>query len=281
MDALVLSPETLEDRFAIYPEVYPCKATAKDPCTEKPWNNNATYCRDWKEGHKGKIFIHKEKTEGDGSPDEDTKVATLGNAQRSKSVLFSDTRLKSLIECSKTQVMVMVEYHDNATGIVVPFKVLLDLVPDVNHLDYGKCIADFKTARDASEREFGKAIHAGFYDWQAEIYRDAYALATGEDRTDFLFAVQENTPPYQPALWSIGTDWLSDAAREVRQALEFYCSCLASEEWPGYPISTPILSWGAISREAWMLRSIPTVSRTFPHLNRASVPLHDRLTYLQ
>lgn len=257
MDTLLLSPSQMEKRFAVYPETYPCEPTPKDPRTSKPWSNNSTFAKEWKKANAGKSFIYSDKVGDDGEPDEDTTSTTLGNAQRAKCRLMGDARFKELIGCSKTQVMVLSEYHDRATGIVVPFKVLLDLVPDAAHADWGKCLGDFKTARDASERGFTAAMHAGFYDWQAAIYRDCYVAATGEDRTDFLFAVQENVPPYEPALWAIGCDWLEDARMEVKAALEFYCGCLATGEWPSYRISTPILTYGALSREAWMLRDIP------------------------
>ena len=261
MDALVLSPDSMEKRFAVYPDTYmtrPANEKVKGFMPEeKPWNNNATVCREWKSKNAGKSFIHREKFDGEGEPDEDTKSATLGNAQRAKARLMDDARLKSLVENSETQVMVMAEYRAESTKIVVPFKVLLDLVPHVEHPEWGKTLADFKTARDGSERGFTKAVHEGFYDWQAVLYRDAYVKATEEDRCDFLYAVQENQPPYEPALWQLGTSWLDDVRAEVRNALEFYCSCLAANQWPSYQISSPVASYGALSREAYMLRNIP------------------------
>jgi len=33
---------------------------------------------------------------------------------------------------------------------------------------------------------------------------------------------------------------------------------LAKNEWPGYWISEPILSWGSLSRQPYMIRHIPT-----------------------
>lgn len=312
MDALVLSPDTFDERFLVYPDNYEvetlkcptcgsvsdaanCSCTGKRTPREKftlskPWNNGATVCQEWKRKNSGKIFIHREKFTDDGESDEETKAATFVNAQRAKGRIDENAELSELVKCSQTQVMVMAEYRDKATGLIVPFKVLLDLVPKVENAKFGKALADFKTARNASEGAFKKAVHDGFYDWQSGIYRDAYVKATGEYRTDFLFAVQENVPPYQPALWSIGTDWLDDARAEVRQALQFYCWCLANNEWPGYPVSTRIASWGCLSREAWMLRDIQRVPPPeepltpmplkMPTLQRTTTPLMD-LTYLQ
>jgi hypothetical protein len=273
LDTLVLTPEQLNDRFAVYPDTYPCEATAKDPRTEKPWNNNATFCKEWKAEREGRIFIRNETMDAGGEPDEESGV-TLGNALRAKSRMMADKRLRSLIHCSESQVMVTAEYHDKATGIVVPFKTLLDLVPNVSSPDWGKALADLKTARDASEYEFKKAVHRGFYDWQAAIYRDCYVAATGEDRVEFLYAVQENTPPYETALWGLGCDWLADARVEVIQALEFYCSCLATNTWPGYRASEPVGSYGALSREAHMLRDIPRPIVTAEP--KQSRPIHEQ-----
>lgn len=277
IDTLALSPETFDDRFAVYPETYQvetkkcpkcdsvsdaqtCSCTGKRidrvPFTAtKPWNNKAKVCDEWKTKRHGKCFLHAGTLDDDGGDDD--KFATYGNAKRAIARLRADDRIASLIDCSQKQVMVTAEYHDSATGIVVPFKTLLDLVPDQKHGTYGKTLADFKTARDAEEREFTKAVHSGHYDWQAAIYHSAYVTATDEDRTDFLFAVQENTPPYEPAVWALGETWLHDARMEVISALEFYCGCLANDVWPSYRITSPIESWGALSREAWMLRDIP------------------------
>lgn len=312
MDALILSPDKFDERFVIYPDTYEVntlkcpkcgsvsdaancstcdKRTPRQPFKrEKPWNNNATVCQEWKRKNAGKIFIHREKFGDDGEPDEETKAATFVNAQRAKGRIDENAELKELVKCSQTQVMVMAEYRDKATGLVVPFKVLLDLVPKVGHSDFGKALADFKTARNASEGAFTRAVHDGFYDWQGAAYHDAYVAATGEDRTDFLFAVQENTPPYQPAIWGLPEDWKNDARAEVRQALQFYCWCVVNNEWPGYPVSTRIASWGCLSREAWMLRDIQRVPLPeepltpmppkMPTLQRTTTPLMD-LTCLQ
>lgn len=280
MDTLVLTPDRFEDLFAVYPATYPCEPTSKDPRTEKPWSNASNFAKQWKAEHAGRIFLHREKFDDDGEADEETKTLTLGNAQRAKSRLMGDEQIRSLLEASTSQVMCVAEYHDRPTGLVVPFKILLDLVPRADHPEWGKCLADFKTARDASEREFTKAIHNGFYDWQAAIYRAIYTAATGEDRTDFLFAVQENTPPYQPALWSIGSDWMDDCLQEVRQALQFYCACLAANHWPGYRANVRIAQWGLLAREAWMLRDIPrpepVTAPEPPPEPETKPPLHDK-----
>lgn len=279
MDTLILSPEKAEDRIAIYPDTYPtetlkcpkcgsisdaktcrscAKMTERVPFTaEKPWNNNSTFAQEWKKKRAGKMFIFREKTEDDGTPDEDSKSATYGNALRARSRLMSDERLSSMIVGAQTQVMVMAEYRDRDTGIVVPYKVLLDIVPNKNHPVWGKSLADYKTARNASEKSFKEAIDDGFYDWQAVTYLDCYTAATGEDRVDFVFATQENTPPYHTEAWGISCDWLDDARREVVEALAFYCSCLKTGTWPGYNASVTVGSYGLLSREAYMLRNIP------------------------
>lgn len=250
MDTLVLAPKQFHERYAVYPETYPFSTTEN-----KPWNNNAKYCRDWKATQPGKTFIWAEKIGSDGSPDEE-KIS-LANAYRAKERLLAQKDIVELIACSEKQVMVVSEYRDKATGIVVPFKIMLDLVPDVQHPDYGKVLADLKTARNASEREFTKAVHKGAYDLQGALYSAIYVATTGEDRTDFTFVVQENTPPYQPEIWGLPEDWKVDALSEAIDALKFYCWCLAHDEWPGYHQTTRIAKWGMLSREAWMLRNIP------------------------
>lgn len=255
IDTLVLTPARFDERFAVYPETYETrpadpKRTKGFKPERKPWNNNATVCREWKSEHEGKIFIWD-------SADDEDEGATYSNARRAAKRLTEQEDIAELIACSKAQVMAISEYRDKATDIVVRFKILLDLVPDIAHAIYGKVLGDFKTARDASESGFTKAVHKGFYDWQGAVYSAVYCAATGEDRTDFVFVVQENTPPYQPEIWGLPCDWKNDALFEVTESLKFYCWCLANNEWPGYHQTTRISQWGMLSREAWMLRDIP------------------------
>ena len=59
IDCLLTDEARIEDRIAVYPEMYPCEPSARDPRTEKPWNNNSNFCRDWKEREQagGKLCV--------------------------------------------------------------------------------------------------------------------------------------------------------------------------------------------------------------------------------
>ena len=240
LDSLVLAPAKTEMRFVVAPEKYPDGKGG-----EKDWTYRAGYCADW-----------KEKQESNG-----LKVVSSGDMKKATSALESlklDADIMELIDCSKTQVMVTGEYKDKATGIVVPLKGLLDLVPDVKHAEWGKCLADFKTASCAAVFEFGRAITNHHYDAQAFLYKSLYEAATGEDRATWTWAVQESDEPFQPEIYSASEYFLENGSTKILNALKLYCWCLANNKWPSYR-SFARLQYGKhsiIEPEAWTIASL-------------------------
>lgn len=221
----VLSPHLWEQRYVVCPAEYPCEPTKKDPRTSRPWNNNATYCKEW-----------NEQVEKDGRLALTAKRKESGDQAVSK--LMANPTVASLIRCSRKQVMVMAEWHDPTTGLVVPLKALLDMVPDRHHELFGKCLADLKTSKSAVPRKWDGTIFSFHYDAQAAFHTDLYVAATKEDRTDWVFVVQENKPPYYVAdpLPILSAEFKDIGRQKYEQALRQYCWCLTLErkKWPGY-----------------------------------------------
>ncbi|MFD6113652.1 PD-(D/E)XK nuclease-like domain-containing protein [Streptomyces yangpuensis] len=96
-------------------------------------------------------------------------------------------------------------------------------------------IPDYKTAADASNEAFQKAIQQHGYNQQAPWYEEAaIALDLGGEDTELLFVVQEKTAPYLVNV--VGLDYF---AREIgraknRAAIETFAECTATGIWPGY-----------------------------------------------
>lgn len=96
-------------------------------------------------------------------------------------------------------------------------------------------IPDYKTAADASNEAFQKAIAEHGYNQQAPWYEEAaQALGLGGEDTELLFIVQEKKPPYLVNV--VGLDFY---AREIghaknRRAIEIFADCTATGHWPGY-----------------------------------------------
>lgn len=214
IDCLAMTPEKFPDLFAVTPETYPDKKTGE----AKDWNWNATVCKEWREALNGKEAV---------------KYETKCKADEAVKVLFSDERVKELIQGSKKQVMVIGEYQDKETGLVVPIKGLIDLVPSLES-SQPKCLIDFKTCANGCPGAWPNAVFEHNYHVQAALYLDLYVSATGEDRCSFLHILQESFAPYQVGRRLLSSEFLNIGRMKYTSALRRYARCLSEGYFPGY-----------------------------------------------
>jgi hypothetical protein len=241
IDARALSPSKFEKRFAVCPAMYPCEPTKKDPRTEKKWTRQATYCNEWESARFGEGRLVIKADEFNSSRD------AIGRLQ-------NDEGIAALLACSQTQVHVAAEYRDRATGITVPVKGLIDLVPYKNAPFYGRTLADLKTTRNASARNWVREVFQYGYAIQAALYLDLYTAATGEDRTSFIHVLSESTPPYEPGKRLLTQEFVEIGRRFYHSTLSLYCACLARDVWPSYDDSHDnINGWAFCGPEPWMI----------------------------
>lgn len=220
VDCLFLTPDRFEKAFAIAPETYPCEPTKKDPRTEKPWTFLADYCKTW-------------RAEQEAAGMKVTDPETASSAQTAIAALRKDPIVCDLWQASRKQVQVIVEWHDEGTGIVVPFKVLIDLLPDPGS-KFGRGIFDFKTTTEAAPDRWQKKIAEQDHDYQAVVYLDAVNSALGTEYAFFGHIVQESAAPYEVARRVLTMAWLEYARKEYRRHLALYCRALKTNTWPGY-----------------------------------------------
>lgn len=220
VDCLLLTPDRFDKAFVVPPETYPVKPTTKDPRTEKPWTRKADYCQEWEDEKK------KAGLEIIGA-DDATKARTAVGA------LLADPYVRDVIDCSHKQVQAIVEWHDDATKMIVPFKILIDLVPEPDS-QFGKLLFDVKTTGDAAPEKWQRHVWDQRYYYQAAVYLDAFNAATGLEYTQFANIVQESAPPFEVARRAIANDYIALGRREYRRHLALYCRALANNEWPGY-----------------------------------------------
>lgn len=262
IDGLLLDGEKFKDRFAVEPETYhssgmkcpqcgsiteskSCRKCGTDRVSviiEKPWDRKTTVAELWKEDQGNKAIVrHKDHVEANAA------IARL----------LDDPSIRHLVECSAHQVMVLSEYHDAETGLVIPIKTLIDGVPDKEDPDFGKCLWDLKTAVAADEWSWKWAVDKHGYHVQAAMELDAYVAATGEDRCDFRHIVQENFKPYQPARWALSSEFIELGRLLYLQMLKRYCQCLHTSTFPGYQASgNSFQGWGFIEPEAKMAERV-------------------------
>ena len=225
LDCLATTPDELLKKFAVTPETYPATPTKKsEPPEQKPWTSRANYCKDWEAEKEAEGFAV-------------VSQAMMEDAKRAFNALHQNEAVERLIECSDKQVLIVAEWKDDDTGLIVPFSALLDLVPSVGDAIWGKTLADIKTARNGNPSKWARVCDDSGYDVQAALYFDLYRAARpNEDRTDFVHVVQENTFPFHvvnppPAL---SEEFLNWGRMKYKKALRHYCKCLTTGIWPSY-----------------------------------------------
>jgi hypothetical protein len=261
IDTLALQLSRLNDRYVVTPDTYPDKAG-----NPKQWNWNANFCDEWRKEQAPRICL---------------KPSEMKAAGQAVEGLRLDQEVRYVLDTSDKQVMVMAEYRDRETGLVIPVQTLIDIVPLAQSM-HAQSLADLKTSFTASGRRWNRICYERGYHVQAALSLDLYNAASGEKRDSFFHIVQENFEPYHIAtpLPMLSQEFIELGRKFYQQALRDYCQCLKSGEWPSYaPANTVIDPFQMIEPEAWM----DGVRAMFQSINPVA-PLQDaieNLTYLQ
>lgn len=241
IDTLLLDPVRFSDKYAIAPTTYMAEGKKKgDLQVEKVWNWNATACKEWREAQGGKAII---KADEKAAGDEAIKM------------LQTDPMIAELIFCSEKQVMVIGEWEDAPTGLHIPLRALIDLVPSKDYSAYALSLSDLKTCCLAEPRAWKVAVFKHDYHTQAALYLDLYNVATGESRTEFRHIVQESFPPYETGKRILSVEFIDLGRDKYAKALSLYCQCVKSNHWPTYEETEDyhIGGWGIVDPEGWMI----------------------------
>jgi hypothetical protein len=236
LDCLIITPEQFVKKFVETPLTY-----RNDKGEIKDWSGNANVCKAWKAEQKeaGRTVVN-------------TKLKK--DALDARTALLNDAKIKELIDCSERQVYCTAEYVDKATGLTIPIKTLIDLKPDVKHPEFGRRLADYKTAKSVNPRRWKRSVFDYHYHTQAALYLDVYNKATGENRIDWAWAIQENKRPFEPGRELATDEYVQIGRANYRLALKLYARCLAEDRWPGYDDSTNgINGWTLCAPEPWMI----------------------------
>jgi len=149
-------------------------------------------------------------------------------------------------------------WDDPATG--VRCKARPDFIPDPSD-GSPLIVVDYKTAKDISPSGFNKAVDTYGYHQQAAWYlRGARALGLADHHARWVFVVQENTPPYDLAVYELSTrtqhgpGWLQLGAEANDDALAEYVECTRTGAWPG--LSDLWTGAHTLTPAPWMVRQI-------------------------
>jgi len=231
LDCLLLTPGQLDSRFAVQPETY-----INDKKETKTFNNNSNTCKKWIEDHSDKTII---------------TFGKLIEVRIAADKILEDETIASFIKQSDTQVFISATWKDEGTGLEIPIKALIDLLPREDS-EYSSCLADLKSTRDASPINFNRFVFSFGYHIQAAFYLDMIN-AVKDSRDTFCFIVQENKKPFQSGKRILHVDFLDMGRNEYQAALSNYCKCLKSGFWPSYDdTDEAVQGWSTCFPESWM-----------------------------
>ena len=220
IDTLLTGPEAFDLKFIVCPETY-----TSTKGEEKPWTNKSSTCRKWNDEQKNQgLTVITQKV--------------YDNALLAVKTVSEHPAFVELLKVSRKQVYITGFWKDKATGLDIPVRVLLDLVPPADHPTLGKWLCDLKTARNGDPEKWGRVVDDCAYDTQAALYLDMYISATGrkEDRNTWVWAVQENTPPFHivEPMPAASSEFLAWGRAKYQHALAYYAQCLKTGVWPSY-----------------------------------------------
>ena len=112
----------------------------------------------------------------------------------------------------------------------VECKAMLDwLRDDVDYID------DLKTTNDASFHRFQRNVWKLRYDIQAAFYIRAVHAETGRVPR-FRWVAVETEYPYLVTVHELSKTALENADARVDEAIDIWRDCVATSNWPGYPV---------------------------------------------
>jgi hypothetical protein len=116
-------------------------------------------------------------------------------------------------------------------------------------------VPDYKTARTAEPREFGKAAADRLYYLSAAFYREGCRQLGLDDDAQIVLVAQEKTPPYVVQPYLFDEDDLQLGASLMRKGLRLLADCLAADKWPAYaehPTTLELPTYHRISVEDYV-----------------------------
>lgn len=229
VDCLVTTPPAFSELYAIYPEEYPDGKGGM-----KPWSLNANYCKEWRDDQEkdGKTCI---------------KLATFNEAVLAHDRLINDEEIGGIIQSSDMQVQIRAIWCDDATGIKVQVKAMIDFLPG-SGTAFGDTIYDLKVVADANPMKWDRYVFNQGLHYQGAMYRDMVNAATGLKYRNFANVAVESSAPYEPTVQQLSEEFLAMGRIAYQSDMRNYCQCLARQKWPSYPR-------GIVEPSAWMLKA--------------------------
>ena len=241
IDLVLLDEGRLADAVAVRPATYD-----DDKGKRKPWNNNATVCRDWNAAHCTQVIVTADKMM------EATKAANLIRANET---------CEQILDGAYTQALVTATWVSD--GVRVPVKTAIDIVP--RHADHTQAILDLKTTANMPMHRWQRQVFDFWYHVQGAMNIDLWNAATGESRNLFRHIVQSSNAPYWIELRQLDDEFVRLGRAVYEHELNNYARCLDSGEWPGYDRTERVMhGWAVTEPLPWMVMQSPVAADPAP-----------------
>lgn len=204
--------------FTVEPETYPDAKTGQP----KPWNNNATFAKEWHEhvASEGLTVLSRKQLEQiRGMAGVLPWQKGLEDSGLANNAVVQAGALRGLIEHS-------IIAKDEETGVWL--KSRPDVIP-TDSLEFN----DFKTSNDVSDDAIRKTLDTYRYDMQADLASVCLEQAHGEPFKSHAFIFASKTVPFATSVAELDSDDLAEAAKDNRTALRTFARCLDTGRWPG------------------------------------------------
>jgi hypothetical protein len=202
---LLLGEDGFKLKFVAQPELYRDKKTAE----EKPWNNNATVCKDWKAKHEdaGRTVVTVKE------------LRAIVEMARSLALepLVKEGLLSGNIECSGF-------FKDKETGLWL--KVRPDVVPMSGEF------VDLKTAAEVTTAALMSSVRSYGYNQQASLIWEV-CEALGQPFESFMLLFIETAAPFCARVVPMPDEDMGLGREQNRLAMRKVKACIDTGHWPG------------------------------------------------
>lgn len=148
------------------------------------------------------------------------------NVLACRDAVHADAWINSVITGGKPMIEASGFKIDEATGALVRVR------PDFYREDLG-IILDLKTTRSAHPDAFARSVVDYGYHAQEAIYSDVWG-GLGKPVEGFVFLAAELKTPYVHAAYELPPSMVEEGRTMMRQALDTYTACRATDSWPAY-----------------------------------------------
>lgn len=203
---LLLGEDGFAERYALRPKSY-----EDDKGNWKPWNANATACKEWlaKTAKAGKTVITETE---------------IGHIRHMAAALQSKEAVRLGILNGRIERSIFTKRD----GIWL--KSRPDVIPNASG-DF----VDLKTAASVDDESLSRAIYAHGYHVQAGFTRMVVRDVLGPDAfTSFTFAFVEKQPPYDVRIMQLKDSDIDLGERQAMLGLKILAECIERGEWPGF-----------------------------------------------